>query len=128
MAQPTPTPTPALSDEECEINQEKIPEPNPLCNIPILGVQKDAQCESMGMRTNEQGQCEDFKMFGDNIGVAVGGEGGNGGSGGSSEDNTNIDDSGNGGSGGDSEQEHSQSQSNEPKHEQEHEGSGESNE
>jgi hypothetical protein len=41
---PTPTPTPALSDEDCEINQEKVMELNVLCNIPILGVQKDSQC------------------------------------------------------------------------------------
>jgi hypothetical protein len=41
---PSPTPTPALSDEDCEINQEKVMELNVLCNIPILGLQKDSQC------------------------------------------------------------------------------------
>jgi hypothetical protein len=41
---PTPTPMPAQSDEDCEINQEKVLELNLLCNIPILGVQKGSQC------------------------------------------------------------------------------------
>jgi hypothetical protein len=70
---PVPTPAPTSSDEDFEINQEKVLELNAQCNIPILAVQKSAECnanveqancEAMGMRTNEQGQCEDIDIFG----------------------------------------------------------------
>jgi hypothetical protein len=124
-------PNAMANDDEFEINQEKVLELNTQCNIPILAVQKSAECnanveqancEAMGMRTNEQGQCEDIDIFGD---VAVAGSSSgdddDGGSSAAAAASSGDDD----GEGGNSEQGHSQSQSHEPKHEQEHEGSGE---
>jgi hypothetical protein len=133
------------NDDDFEINQEKVQELNTMCNIPVLAIQKSAECnanieqaaecESMGMRTDEQGECEDINIFGTTpIPVPtpnplVVEEGTHTGEGGDSEENkvgdinedVDIDeDAGEGGSGGPS-----QSQSHEPKHEQEHEGSGE---
>ena len=125
------------SDDEYDINQEKVLETNPQCNIPILAIEKSAECnanleqancEAMGMRTNEQGQCEDIDIFGatpvptplvveegtpvdnkpadtgeggdseDNTGVPESVDSGHGGD---SEDNTNIGEGGDGGHGGD---------------------------
>jgi hypothetical protein len=70
---PVPTPAPIPSDEDLEIEQEKVLELNILCNTPILAVQKSAECnanveqtncEAMGMRTNEFGDCVDYDLFG----------------------------------------------------------------
>ena len=129
---PAPPPAQTPSDEDFEINQEKVMEPNVLCNIPILAVQKSAECnanveqancEAMGMRTNEQGQCEDIDIFGatpvptplvveegtpvdnkpSNTGEGGDSETSDGGHGGSSEDNAGVAVGGDGGHGGDSE-------------------------
>jgi hypothetical protein len=119
-------PNAMANDDDFEINQEKVLEHNLLSNTAILAVQKSAECntnveqadcEAMGMRTNEQGECEDINMFGptpiptpvvveespvDHKPVDTG-EGGSGGDGGSSEDNTDVGEGGVGGDGGSSE-------------------------
>ena len=138
-------------DEDVEVDEDVVVDENVVVDedvdnlIPTTPAPPAVQnCGAMGMRTNEQGRCEDFKLFGPTpvlipqlqecevgdaspntnpLGFLCKDAGGNGGNGGSSEDNV-IAGIGEGGEGG---QEHSQSQSNEPKHEQEHEGSGESN-
>ncbi|GAA2457642.1 hypothetical protein GCM10010191_91780 [Actinomadura vinacea] len=57
--------TPAMAnDDDFEINQEKVLELNLLCNIPILAIQKGAECGGSNAVIRDDDEANDIKIHG----------------------------------------------------------------